>query len=214
MGRKKINLLGKTFGLLLVVKETDQKVGGSFLWHCSCKCGNTKLVSQGNLVAGNVRSCGCLAVKMTIERSTTHGQTKTPLYQRWVSMRKRCLSPRHRAYKNYGGRGIKICKRWDSFENFREDLEESFSDHVHKFGTRETWIERVNNDGNYEPRNVKWATKKEQSRNTRFSQKLTFDGKTQTISAWAEELKMSKEALGYRIRAGWPLKKALTKPLN
>lgn len=132
-----------------------------------------------------------------------HGMVYSPEYQTWQGMKKRCYNPKTVKYPSYGGRGITVCEQWkDSFETFFQDM-----------GSRPSAqhsIERINNDGNYEPKNCRWALAKEQSRNTRRNQEITFNGKTQCISAWAEDLQLHHSTVASRLKNGWSLEKALT----
>ena len=154
----KIEVGGK-FGRWTVVRYAG-KVKQYRYWGCICDCGTERKVRQYALLAGKTRSCGCLANELTAARSTTHGKTKTPEYQAWISMLKRCYKPRTRAYQNYGGRGIRVCKRWrDSFENFLEDMGERPSA-IHS-------LDRRDNDGDYTPSNCRWATVWVQNNNRR-----------------------------------------------
>lgn len=131
--------------------------------------------------------------------------TKTRTYHSWMAMRARCLNPNASDYGYYGGRGITICARWDRFENFLEDLGERPPGKT---------LERIDNDGNYEPGNVRWATKSEQCRNTRQNHYLTHDGETLLISDWAKRLGVNTHVLCHRLAAGWSVKRTLTQPFN
>lgn len=128
--------------------------------------------------------------------------SRTPTYNSWKGLKARCLNPKEPQFKQYGGRGIQVCERWQhSFENFLEDMG------VRPEGTS---IERRNNDGNYEPSNCYWATLKQQANNTRRTVYLEYNGKRLSATQWAEHLGMTDSAILRRIKAGWPIERILT----
>lgn len=136
----------------------------------------------------------------------THGMKGTPTYKTWEAMKARCGNPRQGSYKDYGARGIIICERWLKFENFYEDMGEKPDN---------TSIDRIDNNGNYEPQNCRWATRTEQNRNSRHNRLMTRDGKTQSMSAWAEEFGISYNIFMQRLdKLGWPFEKALLTPIQ
>ena len=122
-------------------------------------------------------------------------------YFTWCDMRKRCLLPSHKNYGRYGGRGITICDRWNSFDNFFADMGEK---------PKGLTIERIDVNGNYYPENCKWASRKEQNKNRNSNVKITFNGITKIVSEWADELGISKFCIRYRLKAGWSIERALT----
>lgn len=154
-------LYGKRFGRLVVVGPAA-KQGKNARWECRCDCGNAINARVGHLDSGNIQSCGCLASERARERLTTHGRSRSPMYARWIGMLTRCYYPETNGYRHYGGRGIKVCGRWrNSFADFLADVGEPPSaDHT---------LDRRDVNGNYEPRNVRWATPQEQSANSRRS---------------------------------------------
>ena len=157
MGKPK-NIVNQRFGKLVATKWTGNKDHtGSYLWHCRCDCDNTHIVSTARLRHGAVKSCGC--EQFSGLDQYRHGYTHKPLYYIWHSMRQRCNDPSCKAYKYYGARGIKVCKRWDDFTNFLADL----GDRPHP----DLSLDRIDNNGHYKPSNVRWSTRKEQRANRR-----------------------------------------------
>lgn len=134
----------------------------------------------------------------------THGGTNTPLYQRWRAMLGRCEDPNHRAWKNYGGRGIEACAEWHDFSEFRADMGPGFAPHLE--------LDRINPDGNYEPSNCRWATRVEQQNNRRNNHRVTWRGETRTVREWAHATGVNANTLLYRLRRGWDIERALTTP--
>lgn len=197
---KRTVMVGERFGRLLVIGLAPSKHRNSYR-ECRCDCGNVRIIPASGLTAGRSRSCGCLKV----EQSKTHGLSHIPEYLVWKSMKARCLSPAASGYRNYGGRGIALCGRWLSFEKFIEDMGRRPGD--------EYSIERINNDGNYEPSNCRWATKREQANNRRGNRLLTLKGKTLTLQQWADSLGISAGTLDTRLRLGWTLERALLEPV-
>lgn len=138
--------------------------------------------------------------------NTKHGGCvggESPEYSAWASMKKRCLNPKHKAYKNYGGRGIKVCARWlNSFEDFIKDMGNK--------PTSKHTLDRIDNNKDYTPENCKWSTYKEQNNNRRFCKVLEFEGGTGTLQQWSEFLNINKRTLQMRIAAGWGIAQSLT----
>lgn len=157
---EKIDATGQRFGRLVVVKAAGRNKQGSALWLCRCDCGGLTTVRGSDLRNGSVKSCGCAKVEACRARITRHGGGGTRLYDIWKGMRARCNNPNHKAYPQYGGRGIKICREWDDFASFREWALAN--------GYREDLtIDRINNDEGYEPNNCRWASYVEQRHNQR-----------------------------------------------
>lgn len=151
---KKIDLTGKTFGRLTVISEVGKNKHGGVVWNCECSCGNVKVVVGSSLRKGYTKSCGCFRV----ENSTNCGLAHHPLYNVWYQMKDRCSNEKNPMYLYYGGRGIKVCDSWFySLENFIQDMYLTY----HK-GLE---LDRINNDGNYEPDNCRWATPKQNAMN-------------------------------------------------
>lgn len=197
-------MLHLRFGRLLVVGQVDDV---TFL--ATCDCGNSIICLGRNLRSTSVSSCGCLRKEMLRLgpiAARKHGMHLSRTYCSWQHIKRRCNNRAAREYPHYGGRGIAVCSRWmNSFENFLEDMGEVPPDMS---------IDRINNDGNYEPSNCRWATPRQQALNKRSNCVLTFKGKTMTVTEWADKLGMIAHSLQNRIGRGWSTERALTTPVN
>ena len=194
-----IDLTGKTFGKLTVIKEIDS-LKHHTVWLCRCQCGKETQVEVSNLRNGNTQSCGCLRGERLGDRRRTHGmgsvERRERLYSIWAGMKYRCFNPKGKSFKDYGGRGISVCKQWLQFENFRDwALKTGYQDDLE--------IDRINNDGNYEPNNCRWATRSQNQSNRRNNRLITINGETKTLSQWAEDFGLSINTIVSRIRNGW-----------
>ncbi|WP_454751671.1 hypothetical protein [Cupriavidus necator] len=197
------SIVGNTYGYLTVVARAERKSGKRprIYWSCVCKCGKTTVVEASNLKAGAVKSCGCIHKERVVAAVGKHGAIGTPEYVAWGHMKSRCYNTANPDYPNWGGRGIRVCDRWrESFVEFLADM-----------GPRPDGmtIERMDNDGDYEPGNCRWATRREQARNTRRSRYLTVSGVTRTVAEWCEKTGMSERMVRRRLDRGWSAMRAL-----
>ncbi len=153
------DIAGKRFGRLTAVRPIGQNKYRAMIWLCSCDCGNNHTTTGSCLRSGESKSCGCLKADSLRAAHTTHGHSRSRTYISWQKMHERCTNHKRHRFEHYGGRGIKVCKHWEKFENFLADMGER---------PPGTSIDRhPDNDGNYEPTNCRWATPKQQQENTR-----------------------------------------------
>lgn len=203
-----IDITDEQYGRLKVVRFAGM-VGRYRTWQCLCECGATLVARQANLRSGATTSCGCRQREIAGIVNFKHGANNTPEYTAWQGMRDRCSNHNGEAYKNYGGRGIKVCDRWlgdSGFECFLADM-----------GLRPSpkhSLDRYpNNDGNYEPGNCRWATRSQQNQNTRRARRLTVDSETLSVREWSERSGLRYETILNRLRAGWNASDAVLAPL-
>lgn len=202
---KRVDLNGQRFGRLLVLDWVGPK------WRCVCDCGAECLVIGYNLAHGETSSCGCLRRETAKITGNTflkvHGGRYTAEYKVWQGMRQRCLNSNHPFYARYGGRGIKICATWESFEQFRVDMGQR---------PRGLKLERINNDGNYEPGNCRWATQSEQLRNTMNTRFVEYEGEKIAFIDLYDRIKptVSFACAKDRLRAGWQVLDCFYKPVR
>lgn len=172
------------------------------LWECICDCGARKVVPLTGLRRGT-RSCGCKTSELIAASKRTHSDVGSPEYMSWANMRSRCSDPKR--YR-YGERGIKVCERWNDYEAFLADM-----------GRRPGpgySIDRIDNDGDYEPGNCRWSTMKDQCRNRRNTRRHTFGGESLTIAEWAARLGVNENTLTNRVHMGWTVERILTTPIK
>ena len=210
-----MDLTTQRFGKLIVSRDSGTRKRGQIVWECTCDCGGTTLVAAYALTSGNTKSCGCYRVERGREHGATinlrHGEgsngKETVEYRTWSNMLSRCENANHAAYPHYGGRGIAVCERWHSYENFLADMGRRPSP--------EHSIDRFpNKDGNYEQDNCRWATSVEQNNNARFNHLLTFPGGTKTIAEWCELTGIPRSVVGKRLARGMDPFDALTTPVG
>lgn len=179
---------GRVFGRLRVVARITER--SPHKWRCMCECGQVADVRASMLMEGRTRSCGCLRREMRTKANTTHGMTGTPTFISWQEMHTRCSNPSRDFWHRYGGRGITVCKRWNSFEAFYADM-----------GPRPpgTSLERKDGNKGYSKSNCCWATQKEQCLNRSTTRWIEFNGKRRNLTQWAEHLGYSFSGLQRRL---------------
>lgn len=209
------DLTSQRFGRLVVLNRAAT-VGKRTQWHCGCDCGNKIIAIASHLRSGHTQSCGCLKIETTINRSTKHGAKRriktSPEYESWRGAKARCFRTTYRRYADWGGRGITMCEEWkNDFTAFLRDMGPCPEGRS---------IDRIDNDGNYEPGNCRWATRSEQVRNSRPRKKgytkfqpcrrfIEHEGRSLSVRDWAKELGIPYGRLQTRIFRGWPIEKAL-----
>ncbi len=194
---KLVDLTGNRFGRLTVVSRAEN-AGHHLRWTCLCDCGNTKAVNSSHLKTGHTTSCGCIASELTAERNTSnakHGMWKSPEFEIWAAMKKRCHNPKAKRYADYGGRGITVCDEWRaSFQ--------AFFDHIGPRPSDAHSVDRIRNTEGYAPGNVRWATTEEQNNNKRTNVIAVIDGEAMTAAQIARKYGLEHGTVCYRIAAG------------
>ena len=189
---------------MLVISAAGRSKSKKSLWLCRCDCGVEKVVLGANLKEGGTRSCGCLHRELVSQLNTNHGQTNTPEYNIWTQAKQRCTNPNDKRFHDYGGRGVKFL-----FDNFEE-----FLAHIGPKPGKEYSLDRIDNSGNYEHGNVRWATLKIQSRNKRSNRYLSYRNETLCLTDWAKKLGFSYETIKSRVRSGWSVEQTLSTPIK
>lgn len=169
-------------------------------WECICTCGNRVVRSGWDLKSGDIASCGCLRSETAKKQMTKHGLHGTPIWRVWNSMIHRCQDQSRKDWRNYGGRGITVCDRWQDFNLF-------FADMGHVPHGRS--IDRIDNDGPYSPQNCRWATPAEQTRNTRQNNTITIDGVSRVLADWVTISGRTPATIRRRLKKGWTARDAV-----
>lgn len=205
------DISGKKFNMLTVIEpvrimDNRNRKNGTIKWNCLCECGNTTILTKYLITSGTVKSCGCYKTQKMKngELHLKHGYAKTRIYRIWNLMKERCKNKNNPSFMNYGGRGITLCKEWESFDPFcKWAMSHGYSDKLS--------IDRIDVNGDYCPENCRWATAKEQSRNKRTNREIEYNGKTMLLKDWANELNISSSTILSRISKGLPIEKILSR---
>ncbi len=206
VGRKTIDITGKRSGTLTALRPDGKDSSGSNVWLCRCDCGKEVRLRVNHINRSLAKSCGCQN-----PRGTTHGKSRIKgpdreVYKIWVEMKRRCYDPTHDSFDRYGGRGIYVCAEWlNDVAQFITDM--GLRPPAHQ-------IDRSDNNGPYAPGNCRWVESKQNARNTRANTNLKAFGRTQCLSAWAEEYGMEHTTLLARLSRGWDLERALTEEVD
>ena len=179
---------GLKYNRLTFINYVKNDKWGKALWKCKCDCGNETIVNASSVTTGKTKSCGCLQLESRRITHTTHGMKKTRFYKIWLDMKSRCCNENDKRYINYGARGIEVCKEWlEKFENFRDDMYESYLEHLAKYGEKNTTIDRIDVNLGYCKENCRWSTLIEQANNKRNNVIVEMnDGSTITIKQYAD----------------------------
>ena len=206
---KTIDLTGKVFNDLTVIEQAETKILPSgqhkTMWKCKCRCGKETIVPSYALRNNGILSCRECGIKRSAKSRKKLNKENIRLYNIWNNMRQRCNNPKHKYYKNYGGRGITICVKWLGERGFEEFCNWSM---LHGY-TDDLTIDRIDNDGNYCPENCRWTTAKEQANNTRRNKIIEFNGEKKTLSQWADFYGLSQDLLGERLLRGKTMEEAI-----
>jgi hypothetical protein len=204
--RQAADLTGQRFGRLVVIGQSGRR-GSAITWECRCDCGGVnRNPTTRSLQVGRTTSCGCVARARIGALRRKHGMTATPEFASWSRLLRRCYSETNNRYARYGGRGIRVCDEWrGSFEAFLGDMGPRPSS-AHS-------VERINNDGNYEPGNCRWATRLEQMQNTSQNVYIDANGARLTIAEWARRTGLKAATIESRLKYGFSPADAVNSPL-
>lgn len=191
---KKVNIIGKRFGRLVVVEQAERKSSnGTLYWKCICDCGKSKEIRGTNLTSGATTSCGCYNKEII---SKDNPKYKRKLYYIYRGMLDRCNNKNNKHYSNYGGRGIGVCDEWNIYENFEKwALENGYA--------KGLWIDRIDNNSDYNPTNCRFCTPKEQQNNKRTNVIISIGGVEHTIQQWSDISGIKRATIERRYKLGW-----------
>lgn len=202
---------GDKYNRITLIKLDHKNKNYHQYWLCECDCGVKKVVNASSVKHGSIKSCGCLNNELLKKRkpNLSHGYAnKEKLYEVWKNMKRRCKDKNNNRYEFYGGKGIVVCEDWDndylSFRNWA--MNNGYKDNL--------TIDRIDNNGNYEPENCRWATMKEQLNNQSRNRLLTYKGETKTMSEWATKLNITYGAINHRVQRDWSMERIVNTPMR
>lgn len=206
------NYVGQKFGRLTVIERLPNYRKCYTYYRCKCDCGNELLVYSGKLSTGHTQSCGCYSRELSAKRFTKHGMRHTQLYKTWAGIKDRTNPNNHNCKNNYKKLGIKMCDEWrNSFEAFKDwALQNGYKEEKLPNGRNKYEIDRIDTYGDYKPSNCRWVTTKEQMNNQTTNKKITYNGKTQNLSQWVDELGLKYSLVESRLFNGWDVERAFT----
>lgn len=181
---------GEKYGRLEAIEFAGRNKRKQAYWMFECECGTVKKMLADNVKRGVAKSCGCLAREKAGKHSITHSMSRSRPYRIWSLMKDRCTNENYKAKKHYKDRGISFCERWHKFDNFWEDMKETYENHL--------TLDRIDNNAGYYKENCRWATREQQNNNKRNTIFIEYNGKTQTVSAWAKELGIKQSVIRQR----------------
>lgn len=199
---KNKKLIGQKFGRWTIIKRVENDKYNQIRYLCQCDCGNTNIVHLGQLKSGHSKSCGCLSNELKRKRANTHSKSNTRIYHIFNSMKVRCLNSNYKAYKYYGARGIKVCDEWLDKENGFTNF---YNWAINNGYTEELTIDRIDNNGNYEPSNCRWVTMEIQANNVRTNIIIKYNNEEHTLSEWSKILKLNYKTIFKRYSDGFCL---------
>jgi hypothetical protein len=197
------NYAGKQFGRLTILDVVRRN--SRWMVVAKCACGSDYMTQLAAIQSGRVKSCSCLKNELLTKRATKHGLAGSRIYNTWSNMIQRCENPRHALWRNYGGRGIAVCLRWHKLENFFADMGH------HPAGLQ---LDRIDNDGDYNPGNCRWATRLQQNNNQRTSRFLKVGTMRKTVAEWSRETGINRHTIAHRLVLGWSDEKAVLTPVK
>lgn len=203
------DLSGKKFGRLTVLYRIYNHNRTKTYWLCICDCGNLREVRSDALIGGVTKSCGCLQKEKVKQNMTKHGKHKTRLYRIFNHMKARCYNEHYKRYYDYGGRGITVCDEWrnDFMTFYNWAMNSGYNEHL--------TIDRINNDGNYEPSNCRWSDRKTQQRNKRTSKFITYNGERKHLMEWCEKLNLDYNVIYNRLyNCHWSIDRAFNEEVK